>query len=190
MTELGALLGSPQRSQDELVEPEVATEAPVVSEVLISEALRNRPELAALRLEYDAARRFAEAESRLSLPTVSAAGFAGGAPVHATRLNPRYGAAGVLVNIPVFNGRLFEAQLRLQAAERRLREMENSIRREAAIAALSADTAYQKVLLLRQAARATATDEEKEKAETRLAHARYDYHLLRATIDFQLGRLR
>jgi outer membrane protein len=194
MTELAALLGAPAQTY-EIVEPDLAAEAPPSVAVLIGEALRNRPEIAALKLERDAAARFAKAEAKLALPVVSAVGFAGGAPAHSARLNPRYAAAGVLVNFPVFNGHLFDArrndaQLRLQSVEQRLKELENNVSREAAIAALTADTAYRRVLLLEATVRLSTVPAEKERAETRLVQARYDYQMLRAAIDFQLGRLR
>jgi outer membrane protein len=192
MLELAALLGSPQQTY-ELVEPDFASEAPPSAAALIVEALKSRPEIAALRLEREAAARFARAEGKLSMPTISAVGFAGVAPAHAARLSPQYAAAGVLLNVPVFNGHLFEArktdaQLRLQAVEQRLKELENTVSREAAIAALNADTAYRKVQLM--TARLSVSAGDKEKAESSLAQARYEYQLLRSAIDFQLGRLR
>src|SRR5215472_13127749 len=45
----------------------------------------------------------------LWFPTISAVGAAGPTPVGADQLAPRYAAAGVNVNIPIFNGHLFGA---------------------------------------------------------------------------------
>lgn len=209
LTELAALLGAPQQTY-ELVEPDLASDAPPTAAELIAEALRSRPEIAALHLEREAAARFAKAEEKLAMPVVFAIGYTGVAPAHSARLNPRYAAAGVLLNVPIFNGHLFEArkrdaQLRLQAVDRRLKELEATISREAAIAALHADTAYQRILLVTQVVRQASSDLDRAResktdlpqplnhrsnTELRLAEARYDYQMLRSAIDFQLGRLR
>jgi hypothetical protein len=48
---------------------------------LLPEALRQRPELAARRLEREAAQRLLAAEGRLTQPTVTAVGAAGVTPL-------------------------------------------------------------------------------------------------------------
>ncbi len=79
-------------------------------DALIEQAKRERPDLAALRLNQDALDRYAEAEKRLRNPTISAAAVAGVAPVRDDRLPETYSAAGVNLNIPVLNGGLFKAR--------------------------------------------------------------------------------
>ena len=71
------------------------------------------------------------------------------------KLRGRYAAAGINLSIPVFNGHLFsarynEADLRAQAAEQRLRDLENRVSRDVSVAWLNATTAYQRVDLTRQ----------------------------------------
>ncbi len=76
-------------------------------EALVAQAMRDRPDLAAVRLNEQALDHYAEAEKRLRNPTVSAAAAAGVAPVRDDRLPETYSAAGVNINIPVLNGGLF-----------------------------------------------------------------------------------
>jgi outer membrane protein len=196
LIELATLFGSsPLQAQNyELIEPDslISTPPPNATE-LLTEALNSRPEIATLRLEREAAARFAKAEEKLSMPVIAAVGNAGIAPVHSARLNNRFGAAAILLNIPIFNGHLFEARkndahLRLQVIEQRLKELETTVAREVTIVALQADTAYQRLQLLVRMARQPG--EAPRDSQLRLAQARYDYHLLRTAIDFQLGRLR
>lgn len=195
LAELAALLGSsPLQAQSyELVEPELVSDAPPTAIELLAEAIESRPEIAALRLEREAAARFAKAEEKLAMPVITAVGNTGAAPVHSVRLNKRFAVVGVTLNVPIFNGHLFEARkndarLRLQAVEQRLKELENTIAREVTIAALQADTAYQRILLLRKLS--SQPGAESSNAELQITQARYDYQMLRTAMDFQLGRLR
>jgi len=187
------------------------------AEELIGEAFRTRPDANALRLDRDALARLAAAEHKLNMPVLSALGNAGVAPVHDDRLRNRFAAAGVNLNIPVFNGGLFkarqqEADLRVQAAEQRLRDLETRVANEITSAVLAAQTAFDRVDLtakLLQQATSTA-DLARERynlglgsivelsqaelnqtaAEIRAAAARYDYLLQRAVVDYQSGKLR
>ena len=77
---------------------------------LIAAAIQNRPELKDLRLEQSAAERFIKAEHALFYPNISAAGTAGFVPAGEAAVPGRYGAIGLNVNIPVFNGGLFRAR--------------------------------------------------------------------------------
>lgn len=217
LAELSALLGYPQPQRFDLVEPDLDSDQPPVATEWIFEAMRNRPEVAALRLERESAARYAKAEEKLSMPTIAAVGNAGVAPFHTDRLNRRFAAAGVTFNLPLFNGHLFdarkrEAQLRLQAVDQRLKELENAVAREVTLVALNANTAYQRIALTAQLARQAGLTVELAQerynlglssfvelsqaqlnltaAEIRNAAARYDYQLVRSTIEFQLGRLR
>jgi hypothetical protein len=68
----------------------------------------SRPQLAALRACRDAARKFADAERDLSVPTVSAVAVGGYIPyVNTSPLPPEYEAVAANVSIPIFNGRYF-----------------------------------------------------------------------------------
>ena len=62
------------------------------------------------------------------MPTISAAGAAGLTPAYQAPLTDRYAAAGINVNIPIFNGFLFsalhtEANLRARAADQNMRDL-------------------------------------------------------------------
>lgn len=190
---------------------------PPQAEVLIAESMKTRPDVLALRLERDSAAKVALAEAKLKMPTLSALASAGVAPVHDDRLNNRYAAAGINLSIPVFNGDLFnarrrEADLRVQAYDQRLRDLENQIAREITSAVLGAQTAYERLdltaKLLEQATLTASLARERYNlglssivelsqaelnqtaAEIRATAARYDYLLQLSIVDYQAGRLR
>jgi outer membrane protein len=142
---------------------------------LIAQALRERPDLAALRLSHDALNSYAEAEKRLRNPTVSAGALAGGAPVRDERLAGTYVAAGVNVNIPVLNGGLFkarreEAESHAAAAEKNVEDLSLQISRDVRVAWLDANDAFRRLDVT--ARMVTEADE-----ALRLAQARYDHGL-------------
>jgi outer membrane protein len=139
---------------------------------LIAQALRERPDLAALQLNRDALDRYAEAEKRLRNPTITAAAVAGVAPVRDDRLPETYSAAGVNVNIPVLNGGLFkarrqEAESHAAAASKDVEDLSLQIVRDVRVAWLDANDAFQR---LDVTARMVAEANE----ALRLAQARYD----------------
>ncbi len=93
----------------------------------IREALANRPDLKALNLQAQAAQQYANSESKLNYPTVNILGTAGEVPDRDHTLQQNYGAAGINISVPVFNGGLYsgriaEAKLRAQAADRDVRD--------------------------------------------------------------------
>jgi outer membrane protein len=120
---LAAAMGIETAATFDLVDEPLPLAPPPVAETLVRTAIRERPELAALRLDTDAAISLTKAEKRLSAPTVNLLATAGGAPVLDGPLPSTYAAAGVNVNIPIFDGGLFaarrsEAELRASAAQR------------------------------------------------------------------------
>ena len=91
--------------------------------VYIREAIQTRPDLKALQLQAQAALQFAKSESKLNYPDVNLLGTAGEVPERDHTLEQNYGAAGINIHVPVFNGGLYsgraaEARLRAQAANR------------------------------------------------------------------------
>lgn len=139
---------------------------------LIEQAKRERPDLAALELNRQALERYADAEKDLRNPTVSAAAVAGVAPVRDPRLPESYSAAGINVNIPVFNGGLFkarrdEADARAAAAAKDLQDLSLLIARDVRVAWLNANDSFRR---LDVTARLVAQANE----ALRLAQARYD----------------
>ncbi len=153
--DLSNALGFADPQTFDLSEATVATVPETQVSGLIQQALQQRPDLAALRLDRDAALRFAESERALSRPTVSAAAVAGAIPAHDENLHGRYGAVGVNISIPIFNGSLFaarrtEADLRAQAASEHLRDAENRATRDVNAAWLNANNAFQRIALTGQ----------------------------------------
>lgn len=141
-------------------------------DALIGQAMRDRPDLAALQLNRDALGRYAEAEKRLRNPVISAAAAAGVAPVRDDRIRESYSAAGVNVNIPVLNGGLFkarrqEAESHAAAADKDVQDLSLQIARDVQVAWLDANDAFRR---LDVTARLVAEANE----ALRLAQARYD----------------
>ncbi len=187
---------------------------PTEAAPLIQQSMMQRPEILSARADLEGARRFTEAEKDLRRPTISALGVAGEVPVHQDQLRSRYAAAGVNVNIPIFNGHLLaaratEAEYRAQAAEQNVRAIENNISREVQVAFLNASTAWQRLSvtqeLLNQAtlSRDLAQSRydlglssivELSQAQLNLTsaqitnvQAKFDYALQRAILDYQSG---
>src|SRR5437899_3121104 len=108
---------------------------------------RNRPNLLSLHNQQEAAVKLARAERDARWPTISAVGSAGGAPIHDSALPDGYGAAGVVINVPIFAGGLYvarqrEAELQAQAAEASLRDLEDNVIRDVRIAWLNSQNAF------------------------------------------------
>jgi outer membrane protein len=184
---------------------------------LVDQALRDRPDAAALRLEQTSAERTAKAEHDLYFPTVSVAGVAGVVPTGVAEVPSRYGGIGVNVNVPILNGHLFkarqtEAELRAQAVAQVLKELENRIQRDVEVAYLNATTAFQRIgltaELLEQARMAADLSQTRydnglgsivelsqaqlnvTAAEIANSSALYEYQAERANLAFQMGALR
>jgi outer membrane protein len=184
---------------------------------LILEALAQRPDLARLRYQRDAASEFAKAQGKLLYPTVNAVGTTGIIPTGAPQLPWDYAAAGVNVNIPIFTGGLYtarrrEAQYEAKAADETLRDQENNIVRDVQISQLNLEYSYQRLALTQQllqnATQAmtlaqarlsnglgsiielSQAELNQTSAQIAVADARYDYQIQHSALDFQLGRLR
>jgi outer membrane protein len=138
-------------------------------------------------------------------------------PYRQAGLGSRYAAAGVNVNIPIFNGNLFrarwrEADLRAQATDEQLRDLEDRITRDVRVAWLNANTAYQRLdltaQLLNQAAQALDLAQERyqlglgsivelgqaqlnqTEAQIEQASAKYEYQSQLTALNYQVGSLR
>jgi outer membrane protein len=158
MANLNAILGSESYTQYDLVDETSDTPAapPTDTEILVQQAFKARPDLAAFNDRFTAARQFAAAEHDLLRPTVSAIAAAGGTPVRADQiLSSWYGAAGANISIPVFNGfdyiaRGKEADLRAQAEAEQVRNLRDSVARDVRTAVLSAQSAFQRISVSQQ----------------------------------------
>ena len=116
---LTAVLGFDKNIRYELVEDDSQAPPPPPPDVdvLINTALQQRPDLQALTFNRQAAEKFRRAQRDQLLPTISALGIAGALPVRPDCVggtcNPNYfisswyGAVGVNMEVPIFNGFLF-----------------------------------------------------------------------------------
>ena len=156
LANLSAVLGYPTVQNFQLVEDTTAiTSPPGNVDDVISEALATRPEILALRFQYQSAQRFQTAERDLLFPTIRAVGVVGDTPVRNPVLSNWYGAVGVNIEIPLFNGfqytaRAREASFREQATQDCLLDLQNRISRDVRTSWPNANTAYQRVSVTRQ----------------------------------------
>ena len=214
---LAAALGSPQSTAYQLMDEPSPPAPPDDGAALVAEAMRDRPDVAAARLQNESAQRFAVAERDLWLPAISFVGAAGFTPYHQVGLTDRYSAAGVNVTIPVLNGNLFaarraEASFRAQAEDQSERDLENRVARDVRVAWLAARTAYQRLdltsQLLAQASSAlelaegrynlglssivelTQAQLNKTSAEIAQATAKYEYQARMSALRYQTGELK
>jgi outer membrane protein len=173
---LATVLGESDGPPIEVVE-ETAPLARPSPEVgpLVAEAMSRRPDIAALDFDVRAAERFRLAEEDLERPSIRAVGAAGGAPWRNDAISPWYGAIGVNVEIPVFNGFLFgarakEAELRSEASRQRLLELRNEVVRDVKTAWLDAGAAWARLDVAAQLL-------EQSNAALELARSRYELGL-------------
>ncbi len=151
MASLSAILGYPNLKDFELVDDTAPLTAPPADvDKLISDALSKRPEVLGLEFQSQSAEKLHLAERDQMFPTISALGAVGDAPFRDPHLASAYGAVGVNVQIPIFNGFLFsarskEAELRAQAEQQRLFDLRNRITRDVRTSWLDANTAYARV---------------------------------------------
>lgn len=216
--DLSASLGYSEPRQFVVADPgDPATPLAATAEELVATALGGRAELAALRQLQRAAAQFAESEKRQALPLLTAMGVAGMFGPRDANLRQRYGALGMNLNIPIFNGGQFasrrvEAGLRAQAAGQDLRELEVRVARDVRAAWVEADNAQRRMGLtakvLAQALRTLKLAQTRyelglgtvlelsmaqlarTQAEVGAGVARFEYLLRRSALDFQMGSLR
>ena len=122
---------------------------------LISQAFSKRPELLSLNFQYQSAQKYQTAQRDLLFPTIRAAGAVGDTPVRNPVLSNWYGAVGVNIEIPIFNGFLYnarsrEASLRAQAVQERVLDLRNRISRDVRTSWLNANTAFNRLAVTQQ----------------------------------------
>ena len=184
---LSALLGYPDEQTFDVVEPGEGITPPspeVLS--LIAQALQQRPEVAALQFQVESAQKNSNAEHDLWRPTVSALGVAGIAPVRDSQIRNWYGAVGVNVNIPIFNGFLYNARakaadLQTEAARQKLMNIRDNVARDVRISWQDANQAF---------ARLALTQQLREQANLALDLAQQRYNLgLSSIVEFSQAEL-
>jgi outer membrane protein len=156
LASLSAILGFQSLQNFQLAE-DTSTLKPPQDNVndLISTAFTMRPEILSLEFQTESAQRFQRAERDLLLPDIRALGVVGDTPVRNPIISNWYGAVGVNIDIPVFNGFLYtakakEASFRAQAAEEKLRDMRDRIARDVRTSWLNAKTAYDRLAVSQQ----------------------------------------
>jgi outer membrane protein len=149
--DLGRALGVDHPDQYQLSEPPAAPNPPTDLQPLVTQAIQNRPELASLRLQYEAAQRFETAERDLSRPTLSGIALGGALPyIDAAGLPPEYEGAALNLQIPIFNGHLFAARREVAhqealAADQHLRDELQQVEHDVNNAWVATSTAYQRI---------------------------------------------
>jgi outer membrane protein len=138
----------------------------------IAEAIANRPDLKALKLHSESAIHEARAEHDLNFPTVNALGTGGEVPIHDSTIRHEYGAVGVNINVPIFNGGLYsartaEARLEAKAADQDASRREVDIVRDVRVTWADARNAYLQIGVTQRLVDET-------NVAMRLAQARYD----------------
>jgi outer membrane protein len=184
---LSALLGYPDQQPFDVVDPgeQLTPPAPDV-QPLIAQALQQRPEVASLQFQVESAQKNRNAEHDLWRPTVSALGVAGIAPVRDPQIRNWYGAVGVNINIPVFNGFLYNARakvadLQTEAVRQKLMDLRNNVARDVRISWQGENDAF---------ARLTVTQQLREQANLALELAQQRYNLgLSSIVEFSQAEL-
>jgi len=153
---LSAVLGYPDRQDFAAVEPAQPVAPPAPDAVpLIQQALQQRPEVQSLADELSAATKFSKAEHDLWWPTVNAMGVVGLAPARANQIDSWYGAVGVNINIPVFNGFMFNARaktadLETEVKRKRLEDLQSNVARDVRNSWLDTGKAYERLSVTKQ----------------------------------------
>jgi outer membrane protein len=166
---LSAVLGFDKEVHYELIEEhaQAAPPPPPDVNVLINTAMQQRPDLQSLTFAQQAAEKFHRAQRDQLFPTISAMGMVGGSPVRPDCVNgcfPNYyvsswyGAIGINMSVPIFNGFLFtsqssEANFRAKAAAENTRNLRDEVARDVRTAWLAANTAFQKVSVAEELAK-------------------------------------
>ncbi len=217
MAALDNVLGLDRQVQYTLVDDTNTLPAPPPDQnQLMTLALQQRPDLQALDFQHQAALKYARAQRDQMLPSITTGGTLGTVPIRPDQYYTTnwWGAIGVNMNIPIFNGFLYsaqakEAKYRAQAASEQSRSLRDQIVRDVRTAWLSANTAYQKVgvtaELLNEANLALTLAQtrynlglssivelsqaqfQQTDAAIGNTNAQYQYRLALATINYQIG---
>jgi outer membrane protein len=187
LASLSALLGFTDEQNFQLVEDSQVIDPPALDvSPLISEALAQRPEVLALRDRVQGAEKFGRAEHDLWLPNVTALGAVGLAPVRDSHIDNWYGAAGVNISIPVFNGFLFNARaktadLQTSIDRQKLTDLQNNIARDVRNSWQDSSRAFERL---------SVTQQLREQANLALDLAQSRYNLgLSSIVEFSQAEL-
>lgn len=224
MAALAAVLGFDQQVNFELGDIDTEPAAPPTDvDGLIRTAFQQRPDLQAFTYEQQAAEKFRRAQRDQIFPTISALGLAGATPVRPDCfggcfpnyfVSSWYGAIGVNMTVPIFNGFLFaseasEAKYRAQAAAENTRDLRDRIVRDVRTAWLAANAAFQRVGVSAELAKQadlslnlaqsryqlglgsivelSQAQLEQTDAAIGYVNAQYQYRLTLSTLNFEIG---
>jgi outer membrane protein len=218
MATLDEVLGLDHEVTYQLVDDSTQNSAPPPDvQPLIQTALAQRPDLQSLGYGQQSAQKYARAQWDQLLPSINAAGTVGTVPIRVDQYYTSnwWGAIGVNMNIPIFNGFLYsseakEARYRAQADAERTRNLRDQIVRDVRTAWLQANTAYQRIAvtteLLEQAnmglklaqtryqlglssiVELTQAQLQQTSAAIDKVNAQYEYELTLATLAYQTGK--
>jgi outer membrane protein len=184
---LSAILGYQDEEDFQLVESTDQLTPPALNvEPLILQALQQRPELASLQYQVESAQKNSTAEHDLWRPTVNALGVVGQAPVRDLQIPSWYGAVGVNINIPVFNGFLYNARaktadLQTEVARQKLIGLRNNVARDVRVSWQDTERAYERL---------SVTQQLREQANLALDLAQQRYNLgLGSIVEFSQAEL-
>jgi outer membrane protein len=156
LSTLSAILAFSDRQNFAVVEPLTQAVPPAADPApLIQEALNQRPEVRALEDDVTAATKFSKAERDLWWPTISANGVVGSAPVRDDHISNWYGAVGVNINIPLFNGFLFNARaksadLETEMKRKKLLDLQDNVARDVRNSWLDTQKAFERLSVTKQ----------------------------------------
>jgi len=221
---LTAVLGFDKQLQYELTEENATPPPPPPDiDVLLNLAMKQRPDLQALTYNQQAAEKFRRAQRDLLLPSINALGIVGGTPVRPDCIDgcfPNYfisswyGAVGVNVSVPIFNGFLFtaqssEASFRAKVAAENTRDLRDRIVRDVRTVWLASNTAFQRVGVAAELAKEadlglslahsryqlglgsivelSQAQLQQTDAAIGYVNAQYQYRLALATLNFEIG---
>jgi outer membrane protein len=219
LSTLSAILGYPDRQNFKLIEPEQVAAAQPEAEPtpLIQRAMQHRPEILALQNEVTAAEKFSKAERDLWWPTIAAAGTVGQAPARDDHIPSWWGAVGVNINIPVFNGFLFNAraksaELATESKRRQLQDQQDNIARDVRNSWLDTRKAYARLAVTQQLNEQASlaldlaqaryklglssiveysqAELQKTDADLQDTDARYQYRMTQIVLGYQMGERR
>ena len=221
---LSAVLGFDKEVRYELTDDESQLPAPPPDiDVLIKTALQQRPDLQALTFDQQAAEKFRRAQRDQLFPTISAVGIAGATPVRPDCfggcfpnyfISSWYGAIGVNMSVPIFNGFLFSAQAseanyRAKATAESTRDLRDRVVRDVRTAWLTANTSFQRVSVAAELAKEadlslnlaqgryqlglssivelSQAQLQQTDAAIGYVNAQYQYRLALSTLNFEIG---
>ncbi len=222
---LTAILGFDKQITYQLTEDDTQAPAPPPPDVdvLVNTAMRQRPDLQALNYDQQAAEKFHRAQRDQVLPTINALGIVGASPVRPDCfggcfpnyfISSWYGAIGVNMSIPIFDGFLLtagasEANYRAKAAAQSTRDLRDRVVRDVRTAWLAANTAFQRVSVAAELAKEadlalnlaqgryqlglssivelSQAQLQQTDAAIGYVNAQYQYRLCLSTLNFEIG---